>query len=315
MPHHTSLDARAAWIDREVAGFFSFVAAHPGLAHDPYGSPAIARNLLDNPQHVPADLPPAAFARDLGGLALVAALDWSQGFPIPQSVDAVAFSVDERGQLCIALIRRRDNGQLALPGGYVDPPFLAPAGRPADTNATAAAREAKEEVGLDLPIGPRDSTTHRFAGIDHLDSYGHRPVDGVIRKRTSSEYFGMLLPQVDGNVPQLTPGDDAASAGWARVRDVVQGISDGSLALHVDHNAIVALSLQQLRLRCDRIAHETPARLWEPQLACALRELRTLAPAIEPLVAAAQDPKDGRLSPPSTTGRPRGRGPSTGMRL
>lgn len=112
------------------------------------------------------------------------------------TADAVIFG-EEDGTTHVLMIERLHEpyvGHLALPGGFVD------AG---EDTADAARRELREETGLDLP------------GLMLVGTYaapGRDPRGRVV----TFAYLG----RVDG-LPEPTAGDDAKSAWWIPISQVV----------------------------------------------------------------------------------------------
>ena len=123
------------------------------------------------------------------GKARQAALAESWGFPIAlNTVDAVVVCA---GQIC--LIRRGQypgHGLLALPGGFLEAE---------ETGLEAVLREVHEETGLDLS--------------------GHTPVQRRVFDHPDRSERGWLRTEafvfeLDGPLPPLQAGDDAADAMW-----------------------------------------------------------------------------------------------------
>jgi 8-oxo-dGTP pyrophosphatase MutT (NUDIX family) len=306
MPTPQSSPARDRWIDREVAGYYDFVACNPDIAHDAYGSPERARALLDDPRYVPLG-PDSLFDKPLRGLALVGQLDWSHGFPVPQTVDALVATLDAKDELCIAIVERKDNGKLALPGGYLDPEFAPrPIDAPPETPVVAAARELQEEAGIHVATRPRNRDPRlNVPGIDFLDTYGRCEVDGKIRSTNASTFHGAFLHRPAVGMIATSPGDDAAKAMWLPAAEVIRGIKDGKVALHSDHNIIVVKSLAELSHRAQETLRRIPSRVThDPQLATAAEQLQDLSPTLDPLVQAAKSPGDAVLSPTWRTKKP-----------
>lgn len=118
-------------------------------------------------------------------------------YPRPSvSADAVIFR-KKNDNIEILLIRRSNppfKDKWALPGGFVDMD---------ESLDTAAARELKEETGLD--------------GIDLHQFHAYGAVDRDPRHRTISIAYAGLLTRSDA---RLMAADDAAEAAWFDVNDL-----------------------------------------------------------------------------------------------
>jgi 8-oxo-dGTP diphosphatase len=137
------------------------------------------------------------------------------------TVDAVVFSWDYDGNLMVAMIRRKDNGKLALPGGYVNYD---------ESLMHAATRELKEETGLVLGL-------ENYKGRLVFDDPKRSSVGN--RKITTAHIF--KLSGVEGDLPTLTAGDDAAEASWIGYRH----LDDTPIhEFHDDHRVIIEFSIQ-----------------------------------------------------------------------
>lgn len=142
--------------------------------------------------------------------------------PVYVTVDIVVLTVRE-GSLQALLIRRGEDphrGRLALPGGFV---------RPAEDLESAAARELREETGLDLAP----------AHLEQLGSYGSPHRDP--RARTVSVAYLAILP----TSTEPTAGTDASDALWVATED----LEPGELAF--DHDSIVADGIERTRAKLE----------------------------------------------------------------
>lgn len=136
----------------------------------------------------------------------------SQHPPFAVTADVVALSGSGR-DLRVLLVTRGSEpfaGQLALPGGFVDPD---------EDLVDAASRELLEETGV--PV-----STAEMVQVGAYGTPGRDP-----RMRTISVAFRVeLASQVDA-----TGSDDASDAGWRRVANVLAD-PDG---LAFDHSQIL----------------------------------------------------------------------------
>lgn len=111
--------------------------------------------------------------------------------PVNSIVPAVGVVArDDRGRLL--LVRRRDAGTWALPGG---------AQEPGESVAGAAVREAAEETGLDVEV---TGIVGVYSDPGHVIAYD----DGEVRQ----EFSVVLRARVTGG--ELSAGDDASAAAW-----------------------------------------------------------------------------------------------------
>jgi 8-oxo-dGTP diphosphatase len=145
--------------------------------------------------------------------------------PTPETahlaVDLAVLGMDHTGLVPehVLLIQRRHDphaGSWALPGGLVDQ---------GEGIFLAAARELAEETGLRL--GPAEM---HLAGV--YDEPGRDPRGRVV----SVAYLAM----VDGT-PAVAAGDDAATARWTSIADVM----DGRVRLAFDHHRILRDAVAQ----------------------------------------------------------------------
>ncbi|MEU1761223.1 NUDIX domain-containing protein [Micromonospora sp. NPDC005652] len=116
--------------------------------------------------------------------------------------DAIVTATDAGGLRRLAMIKRGDGHDFAVPGGHVEP---------GEDPTAAALRELKEETGLVLD------------GWDHTTET--LPVRYVPDPRASDEAWMVTVPvlvQLTGelsNLPWLIADDDAADAGWVPAPD------------------------------------------------------------------------------------------------
>ena len=138
------------------------------------------------------------------------------------SVDLVLLTIRD-GALQVLLIRRGIppyQGQWALPGGFV---------LPGEDLGEAAARELREETGLDPQAGH----------LEQLATYG-RP-DRDPRGRVVTVAYLALLP----DLPAPVAGSDAAGAAWRPYQEV----ADGGLAF--DHDRILGDGIERARAKLE----------------------------------------------------------------
>lgn len=102
----------------------------------------------------------------------------------------------------VLLVKRRDNGMWALPGGHVDP---------GEEDIVASLRELTEETGLSLPAGTSGQVTYRGPVVDPRVTANAWPETTAVRYVLDQE-----LPTVEGL-------DDAEEAAWFPLDVVQQG--------------------------------------------------------------------------------------------
>lgn len=102
----------------------------------------------------------------------------------------------------VLLVKRRDNGMWALPGGHVDTD---------EPDTLAAVRELAEETGLLLPENIKGEVTYRGLVVDPRVTAHAWPETTAVRYRLDQE-----LPEVAGQ-------DDAEEAAWFPLDLVVKG--------------------------------------------------------------------------------------------
>jgi 8-oxo-dGTP diphosphatase len=147
--------------------------------------------------------------------------------PFAVTADVVALS-EADGNLLVLLVTRGSDpfaGRLALPGGFVDPD---------EDLADAARRELLEETGVSAPDRP----------LVQVGAYGKPDRDP--RMRTVSVAFLLRLAAP----VEAKGGDDASSAGWHRVSDVLQHVD----RLAFDHEQIMRDATSRLTERRSRTA-------------------------------------------------------------
>jgi 8-oxo-dGTP diphosphatase len=155
--------------------------------------------------------------------------------PVAITVDVVALTIRD-AQLQVLLVRRGEQpyqGSWALPGGFVRPRTGADGTRVEEDLAQAAARELAEEAG------PRVRPTH----LEQLGSYGAPGRDP--RMRVVSVAYLAFAPEM----PEATPGTDAADAQWVPV-GVTQRLGT-THPLAFDHARILADGVERARAKLE----------------------------------------------------------------
>jgi len=203
--------------------------------------------------------------------SFLAAYDPRAYDPIAVTVDVVALTIRD-AQLQVLLVRRGEQpqaGSWALPGGFVRP-LIGPDGeRTEEDLAQTAARELAEEAG------PQLRATH----LEQLGSYGAPGRDP--RMRVVSVAYLAFAPEM----PEATPGTDAADAQWVPVsalglsptggpvtqRPVTQR-SGTTRPLAFDHAQILADGVERARAKLEYTPLAT-AFVREPFTISELREV------------------------------------------
>jgi ADP-ribose pyrophosphatase YjhB (NUDIX family) len=134
--------------------------------------------------------------------------------PAPNSVVPSASVIVVNDDGMILLIRRTDNGNLALPGGGMDL---------GETITHAAVREVKEETGLDVEI---TGLVGIYSNPHHLIEYTS---DGEVRQ----EFSIVFTARPTGG--QLTTSDEASEVIWADPDDVPGMRMHPSMRQRIDH--------------------------------------------------------------------------------
>ena len=135
--------------------------------------------------------------------SFLAAYDPRAYDPVAVTVDVVALTI-RNAALQVLLVRRGEQpfqGSWALPGGFVRPRTGPDGERTEEDLAPTAARELAEEAG------PQLRATH----LEQLGSYGTPGRDP--RMRVVSVAYLAFAPEM----PEATPGTDAADARWVPV--------------------------------------------------------------------------------------------------
>jgi 8-oxo-dGTP diphosphatase len=165
--------------------------------------------------------------------------------PVAVAVDVVALTIRD-AQLQVLLVRRGERpylGSWALPGGFVRP-CTAPDGEKTEEDlAQTAVRELAEEAG------PQLRPTH----LEQLGSYGAPGRDP--RMRVVSVAYLAFAPEM----PEATPGTDAADAQWVPVSALGLTQAGGTVSqrpgttrqLAFDHAKILADGVERARAKLE----------------------------------------------------------------
>jgi len=203
--------------------------------------------------------------------SFLAAYDPRAYDPIAVTVDVVALTIRD-AQLQVLLVRRGEQpqaGSWALPGGFVRP-LIGPDGeRTEEDLAQTAARELAEEAG------PQLRATH----LEQLGSYGAPGRDP--RMRVVSVAYLAFAPEM----PEATPGTDAADAQWVPVSALGLSPTGGAATqrsvtqrpgttrpLAFDHAQILADGVERARAKLEYTPLAT-AFVREPFTISELREV------------------------------------------
>jgi len=203
--------------------------------------------------------------------SFLAAYDPRAYDPVAVAVDVVALTIRD-AQLQVLLVRRGEQpqaGSWALPGGFVRPRTGPDGERTEEDLAQTAARELAEEAG------PQLRATH----LEQLGSYGAPGRDP--RMRVVSVAYLAFAPEM----PEATPGTDAADAQWVPVsalglsptggpvtqRPVTQR-SGTTRPLAFDHAQILADGVERARAKLEYTPLAT-AFVREPFTISELREV------------------------------------------
>jgi 8-oxo-dGTP diphosphatase len=145
--------------------------------------------------------------------------------PVAVTADLVVLTV-RNDELAALLVRRGEPpfaGELALPGGFVQPD---------ETLREAAARELTEETGAGF------GSVH----LEQLASYGDPGRDP--RMRVITVAYLALAPEL----PSPEPGSDAAEAAWVPVTGLLRGPAP---RLAFDHDRILADGIERARSKLE----------------------------------------------------------------
>jgi ADP-ribose pyrophosphatase YjhB (NUDIX family) len=165
--------------------------------------------------------------------------------PVAVAVDVVALTIRDT-QLQVLLVRRGEQpylGSWALPGGFVRPSTGPDGNKTEEDLAQTAARELAEEAG------PQLRPTH----LEQLGSYGAPGRDP--RMRVVSVAYLAFAPEM----PEATPGTDAADAQWVPVSALGLTQASGAVAqrpgttrpLAFDHARILADGVERARAKLE----------------------------------------------------------------
>jgi ADP-ribose pyrophosphatase len=141
---------------------------------------------------------------------------------VNNAADPIVIAVDEAGHKSILLIRRRDTGEWALPGGMVDP---------GEHVSITAKRELKEEAGIDLADVP---------SIEVAKGYVNDP-----RNTDNSWMETVASLMVVKLAHEPTAGDDADQAQWFELTDV-DALNETTGGLYASHGDLIAKALEHI---------------------------------------------------------------------
>lgn len=153
------------------------------------------------------------------------------GFPsVALTVDMVIFTI-RHGVLSVLMIERGGypyKGAWALPGGFVNP----------DEDAdTAAARELREETGIDAEV--------ENIYLEQLRTYTSPNRDPRMRV-VSTAYVALV-----SDMPSPVGGDDASDARWWAVDDLLNPEDGAEVSLAFDHDQILRDGLERVRAKLE----------------------------------------------------------------
>jgi len=134
--------------------------------------------------------------------------------PPPNSVVPSANVIVVNDDGAILLIRRTDNGNLALPGGGMDL---------GESITQAAVREVKEETGLDVEI---TGLVGIYTNPRHLIEYTS---DGEVRQ----EFSVVFTARPTGGT--LTTSDEASEVVWSDPGEVAEMRMHPSMRQRIEH--------------------------------------------------------------------------------
>ena len=165
--------------------------------------------------------------------------------PVAVTVDVVTLTIRD-ARLQVLLVRRGvqpHQGSWALPGGFVRPRTGPGGERTEEDLAQTAARELAEEAG------PQLRPTH----LEQLGSYGSPGRDP--RLRVVSVAYLAFAPEM----PEATPGTDAADAQWVPVYSLGLSQTEGTVTqrpgttrlLAFDHARILADGVERARAKLE----------------------------------------------------------------
>jgi 8-oxo-dGTP diphosphatase len=165
--------------------------------------------------------------------------------PVAVTVDVVALTIRDT-RLQVLLVRRGEQpyrGSWALPGGFVRPRTGPDGEKTEEDLPQTAARELAEEAG------PQLRPTH----LEQLGSYGSPGRDP--RLRVVSVAYLAFAPEM----PEATPGADAADAQWVPVDSLGLSQTEGTVTqrpgttrlLAFDHARILADGVERARAKLE----------------------------------------------------------------
>lgn len=276
--------ARLAWIQAEIDGYYGWMAKHPEDGAIPFESREQATRLLSDV--TPHGRPIEHYSRRFNGLSLVGTVLWKSHGPALQAVDYAAFTLDKHDRLCLVVVTRKyPPNTKALPGGHPDSIVRQNAlGRPHESSVDGAVRELLEETALRIPT---DVHEDRVPGVDVPGELTRRYIDGVVRELRDTIVFGSFVPRPADGELKLHPDDDVVAVELYPVADLLDDINSGRIELLSDHGVLITLGTNTFKQRLESAVARNPQRLADAQLRFALDQLRELMPVLTPMVAAA----------------------------